>query len=52
MACHEKCPLTCHAERQRSIRVGQDARLVASDASLPLHMTRQGTILVVYRACC
>ena len=42
IACHEKVAGTCHAERERSIRVGHAARLVRPDASLPLSMTRQG----------
>src|SRR5579883_900989 len=42
MACHDKGPQTCHAERQRSIHVGRTHQLVTPDASLPLSMTCPG----------
>src|SRR5579885_868498 len=42
MACHDKGPQTCHAERQRRIHVGRTHQLVTPDASLPLSMTCPG----------
>src|SRR5579884_1107930 len=36
ITCHDKGPLTCHAERQRSIRGDQLVSVAYADASLPL----------------
>jgi hypothetical protein len=48
MACHKKVTVTCHAERQRSIWCHQTGGMAHVDASLPLSMTREETILMAY----